>query len=82
MAKIIEEEKLLRYDIVNGKEVPVYSAKTETVITNTLTGAEYDSEEEMESDIANPDTDTAIDSIRRDVVITAPRLLTGSEMPE
>ena len=36
MAKIIEEEKILRYDTVNGKEVPVYSAKTETIITNTI----------------------------------------------
>ena len=68
MAKIIEEEKILRYDTVNGKEVPVYSAKTETIITNTLTG--------------DANTATTINDIKRDVVIIAPRLLTGSEMPD
>lgn len=82
MAKIIEEEKILRYDTVNGKEVPVYSAKTETIITNTLTGAEYNSEEEVEADIGDANTATTINDIKRDVVIIAPRLLTGSEMAD
>ena len=41
MAKIVDEPKLLRYDIIDGKQVPVYSAKVETTVTNTKTGHEY-----------------------------------------
>ena len=43
MAKIVDEPKILRYDDIEGKKVPVYSAKVETTITNTKTGQEYDS---------------------------------------
>ena len=53
MAKIVDEPKLLRYDIIDGKQVPVYSAKVETTVTNTKTGHEYSSHEEVDADIAN-----------------------------
>ena len=44
MNKIVEEPKLLGHKEVDGQQVPVYSCKTETVITNkkfatTLKGA-------------------------------------------
>ena len=38
MAKIVDEPVLLRYDTIDGKQVPVYSAKVETTVTNTKTG--------------------------------------------
>ena len=41
MAKIVDEPKLLRYDMLDGKKIPVYSAKVETTVTNTKTGKEY-----------------------------------------
>ena len=74
MHKIVEEPKLLRHDEINGVQVPVYSCKTETVITNTRTGATYDSEDACATDIADPNSDTTDNDIKRDVTIFAPRL--------
>tara|TARA_X000000950_G_C13512661_1_gene496364 strand:- start:94 stop:342 length:249 start_codon:yes stop_codon:yes gene_type:complete len=82
MAKIVDEPYILRYDIIGGKQVPVYSAKVETTVTNTKTGHEYSSHEEVEADIANPATDTTEEDIRRDVHVTAPNLLSGAETGE
>ena len=83
MAKIVDEPVLLRHEIINGKKVPVYSAKVETTVTNTKTGYEYSSHEEVEADIANPATETKEEDIRRDVHVIAPNLFsraaTGDE---
>ena len=53
MAKIVDEPVLLRYDTIDGKQVPVYSAKVETTVTNIKTGQEYNSHEECQADIDN-----------------------------
>ena len=82
MAKIVDEPVLLRHETINGKEVPVYSAKVETTVTNTKTGHEYSSHEEVDADIANPATDTKEEDIRRDVKIFAPRLGMGATNKE
>ena len=78
MHKIIDEPKLLRYEYINGKQVPVYSGKVETIITNTETGETYESEEACQADIDNPNTTTTIEKIRRDVNVTAPAIVSGS----
>ena len=78
MAKIVDEPVLLRHEIINGKEIPVYSAKVETTVTNTKTGHEYSSHEEVDADIANPATDTKEEDIRRDVHVIAPNLFSGA----
>ena len=78
MAKIVDEPVLLRHEIINGKKVPVYSAKVETTVTNTKTGYEYSSHEEVEADIANPATETKEEDIRRDVHVIAPNLFSGA----
>ena len=78
MAKIVDEPVLLRHETINGKEVPVYSAKVETTVTNTKTGHEYSSHEEVDADIANPATDTKEEDIRRDVHVIAPNLFSGA----
>ena len=78
MAKIVDEPVLLRHEIINGKKVPVYSAKVETTVTNTKTGYEYSSHEEVDADIANPATDTKEEDIRRDVHVIAPNLFSGA----
>ena len=82
MAKIVDEPVLLRYDTIEGNKVPVYSAKVETTVTNTKTGHEYSSHEEVDADIANPATDTKEEDIRRDVKITVEEfnLGAGSEL--
>ena len=79
MAKIVDEPKILRYEFdPQGKKIPVYSAKVETTVTNTKTGHEYSSHEEVDADIANPATETTEDDIRRDVHVIAPNLFSGA----
>ena len=79
MAKIVDEPKILRYEYnPQGKKIPVYSAKVETTVTNTKTGHEYSSHEEVDADIANPATDTKEEDIRRDVHVIAPNLFSGA----
>jgi protein required for attachment to host cells len=83
MAKIVDEPKILRYDEIGGKQIPVYSAKVETTITNTKTGQEYSSHEECQADIDNSETDTIEADIRRDVHVTAPNVFAGAHtLPE
>ena len=83
MAKIVDEPVLLRYDEIGGKKIPVYSAKVETVVTNTKTGQEYSSHEECQADIDNSETDTTEADIRRDVHVTAPNVFAGAHtLPE
>jgi hypothetical protein len=82
MAKIIDEPVLLRHDIIDGKEVPVYSAKVETTVTNTKTGQEYNSHEECQADIDNPETETTEADLRRDVNVIAPNLFSGAATGE
>ena len=83
MAKIIDEAKILRYDEIGGKKIPVYSAKVETTVTNIKTGQEYSSHEECQADIDNAETDTTEADIRRDVHVTAPNVFAGAHtLPE
>ena len=83
MAKIVDEPKILRYDVINGEKIPVYSAKVQTIVTNTKTGQEYTSHEDCQADIDNPDTDTTEADIRRDVHVTAPNVFAGAHtLPE
>ena len=42
----IETEASVRYEIINGKRVPVITPKTEVTLTNTETGQEYMSDAE------------------------------------
>jgi hypothetical protein len=75
MPKIIEEAKQLGTVKLNdGREIPKMSCRSETLITNTKTGYEYSSEEEVKKDIDNSETETKEEHIRRDVKIFAPRL--------
>ena len=83
MAKIIDEPIILRYEYdIEGNQVPVYSCKVETTITNTKTGLEYDSEDHASNDVADPGTDTTENDIRRDVKVIAPKLFTGAVTPK
>jgi hypothetical protein len=75
MPKIIEEAKQLGIvKLGNGREIPKWSCRSETLITNTKTNYEYSSEEEVEKDINDPSTETKEEHIRRDVKIFAPKL--------
>ena len=48
------EPPSVRYEIINGKKVPVVECETEVVLRNKKTGYEYNSDKEAEDDIANP----------------------------
>ena len=75
MAKIIEPAELLGHmDTSNGRRIPHYKCKSETTLTNTVTGEEYDSEDLMKSDVDNPATTTKEEHIQRDVRVFAPSL--------
>ena len=79
MAKIIDEPVILRYEYdIEGNQIPVYSCKVETTITNTRTGETYESEDHCAADVANPSTATCVEDIRRDVNVIAPKLFTGA----
>tara|TARA_R100000995_G_scaffold6800_1_gene3076 strand:- start:126 stop:377 length:252 start_codon:yes stop_codon:yes gene_type:complete len=82
MSTITEEPKIIGYKDINGQQVPIYSCKTETVLTHKKTGANYDSEEAASADVADPATDTTEEDIQRDVTIFAPRLGMGATNKE
>jgi hypothetical protein len=54
MTKIVEEPKIIGHKEIDGQQVPIYSCKTETVLTHKTTGAVYNTEEEASNDIADP----------------------------
>ena len=82
MSIITEEPKVIGYKDINGQQVPIYSCKTETVLTHKKTGANYESEEAVSADVADPSTDTTEEDIQRDVTIFAPRLGMGATNKE
>ena len=64
-----KEEGSVNYTIINGKKVPVVKCETEVVLRNTRTNYEYNSDQEAEDDIANPETSTERAHIKRSVKI-------------
>ena len=79
------EPPSVRYEIINGKKVPVVECETEVVLRNKKTNYEYNSDKEAEDDIANPDTDTVREDITRSVKIKVakmPALGAASEKDE
>ena len=49
------EEGEVAYTYINGKKVPVVKCETEVVLRNKETNYEYNSDQEAEDDIANPE---------------------------
>ena len=74
----IETEASVRYDIIDGKRVPIITPKTEVTLTNTVTGKEYMSDAEALADVQNPNTETKSEHIRRDVNITVEEIKIGA----
>ena len=75
----IETEASVRYDIINGKRVPVITPKCEVTLTNTETGQEYMSDAEALADVQNTSTDTKAEHIRRDVNVTVEEIKIGAD---
>ena len=74
----IETEASVRYEISNGKRVPVITPKCEVTLTNTETGVEYMSDAEADADVNDPNTATQREHLRRDVHIKVASLGLGA----
>jgi len=74
----VETEASIRYEVVNGKKVPIITPKCEITLTNTETNQEYMSDAEALSDVQNTDTDTKAEHIRRDVKLTVEEVHLGA----
>jgi hypothetical protein len=64
-----KEEAEVAYTIINGKKVPVVKCETEVVLRNTQTNYEYNSDEEAENDIKDPNTATQKEHVTRSLKI-------------
>lgn len=60
--------------IINGVEVPILPAKTEEIIKNKVTGQTYNSIDEFNADVANPNTSTKAEDLQQDLKITVASL--------
>ena len=69
-----KEEGSVEYITVDGKEVPVVKCEAEIVLRNRKTNYEYNSDQEAEDDIANPETDTVREDITRSVKIKVAKM--------
>jgi len=74
----VETEASVRYEVINGKKVPVITPKCEITLTNTETGKEYMSDAEALADVQNTETDTKAEHIRRDVNVTVEEIKIGA----
>ena len=74
MPIVKDAEQIGTMTLEDGRVIPKYNVKTETTLTNTETGQEYESEEAMQADIDDPNTSTTAEKIRRDVKVFAPSL--------
>ena len=74
MPIVKDAEQIGTMPLEDGRVIPKYNVKTETTLTNTETGQEYESEEAMQADLAAPNTSTTVEKIRRDVKVFAPSL--------
>tara|TARA_Y100000022_G_scaffold124252_1_gene107571 strand:+ start:517 stop:771 length:255 start_codon:yes stop_codon:yes gene_type:complete len=70
------EEGSVEYVEIDGKRVPVVKCETEVVLRNTQTNYEYNSDQEAEDDIANPETDTQREHITRSLKIKVAKMPT------
>ena len=69
-----KEEGSVEYITVDGKKVPVVKCEAEIVLRNTVTNTEYNSDQEAEDDINNPDTATKREDVTRSVKIKVAKM--------
>ena len=70
------EEGTVEYVEIDGKKVPVVKCEAEIILKNKETNQEYNSDQEAEDDIANPDTATQREHITRTVKIKVAKIPT------
>jgi ribosomal protein L13 len=55
--------------MIDGKKVPVVKCETEVILRNKETNYEYNSDQEAEDDINNPDTATQREHVTRSLKV-------------
>ena len=63
------EEGSVEYVMINGKKVPVVKCETEVILRNKETNYEYNSDQEAEDDINNPETATQREHVTRSLKV-------------
>ena len=71
---MFKEEGAIEYVTINGKKVPKVKCETEVVLRNTATGVEYNSDQEAENDINDPNTATERSQVVRSVKIKVAKM--------
>jgi|TARA_B110000967_G_C18646381_1_gene441103 hypothetical protein len=74
----IETKASVRYEVIDGKTVPIITPQCEVTLTNMITKKEYASDAEALTDVQNPNTTTKPEHIRRDVNITVESIPLGA----
>jgi len=76
----IETKASVRYEVIDGKKTPIITPECEVTLTNTETGKEYNSDEEAQADVKDPNSNTKSEHIRRDVKITVESIPLGADV--
>ena len=71
---MFKEEGVIEYVEINGKKVPKIKCETEVVVRNTETGVEYNSDQDAENDINDPNTATTKEQVVRSVKIKVAKM--------
>ena len=74
----IETEASVRYEVIDGKKIPIITPQTKVTLTNTITKKEYNSDAEALADVQDPNSNTKPEHIRRDVDITVESIPLGA----
>ena len=74
----IETKASVRYEIIDGKKIPIITPQCEVTLTNTENGKDYNSDAEALADVQDPNTTTKPEHIRRDVNITVESIPLGA----
>ena len=69
-----KEKGLVSFKTVDGKMHEQVESETIITLTNTVTGQEYDSDAQGDSDVNDPTTVTKREHLKRDVLIKIKRL--------
>jgi len=72
--KKVKDSEVVGYETVNGEKIPIIHPEVHMEIVNTKTGKEYDSELDADNDVADPNTETKVDDIRKDVLVKVVKL--------
>ena len=74
----IETKASVRYEIIDGKKIPIITPECEITLTNTETGKDYNSDAEALADVQDSNSNTKAEHIRRDVKVTVESIPLGA----